>query len=101
LKVDGCKVLITERIPKLIGFRIAGRPLRYLPSRIFPMMSGSQPQKSKADRIDGLLSFCAFLAVFTAVFQLAEGHYLRAVMAGVLLLVVVPWLGKRWINRNG
>lgn len=65
------------------------------------MMSGSQPQKSKVDRIDGLLSFCAFLAVFMAVLQWAEGHYLRAVMAGVLLLVVVPWLGKRWINRNG
>jgi hypothetical protein len=63
------------------------------------MMSGSQ--KSKVDRIDGLLSFCAFLAVFVGVFQWAEGHCLRAVMAGVLLLVVAPWLGKRWINRNG
>jgi hypothetical protein len=35
------------------------------------------------------------------ILQWAEGHYLRAVMAGVLLLVVVPWLGKRWINPNG
>lgn len=65
------------------------------------MMSGSQPQKSKVDRTDGLLCSCAFLAVFMAVFQWAEGHYLRAVIAGVLLLVVLPWLGKRWINRNG
>ena len=64
------------------------------------MISGSQPQKSKVDRIDGLLSVCASLAVFMGIFS-QQGHYLRAVMAGVLLLVVVPWLGKRWINRNG
>jgi hypothetical protein len=61
----------------------------------------SQAPNSKADGIDGLGSFCAFLAVFMGVFQWAAHHYLRAVMAGVLLLVVVPWLGKRWINRNG
>jgi hypothetical protein len=65
------------------------------------MISGSQPQKSKVDRIDGLLSVCACLAVFMGIFQWAEGHYLRAVIAAVFFLVLVPWLGKRWINRNG
>jgi 4-amino-4-deoxy-L-arabinose transferase-like glycosyltransferase len=30
---------------------------------------------------------------------LAEAHYVKAVLAAVLFLVVIPWLGKRWINR--
>ena len=64
-------------------------------------MSESQVRNSKADRIDGLLSTCALLAVFEGVFQWAEHHYARAVLLGVLFLVVVPWLDKRWINRRG
>jgi hypothetical protein len=65
------------------------------------MTPGSRPRTSKADKIDGLLSFCAFQAVFVGVLQWAEGHYLRAAMEGVLFLVVAPCLGRRWINRNG
>jgi hypothetical protein len=64
-------------------------------------MSDSQPANSKADKIDGLLSICAFMAVLYAVFGLAEHHYVRAVSAGVLFLVVVPWLGRKLINRMG
>jgi hypothetical protein len=56
--------------------------------------------ESKADRVDGLLSVCAFAAVLIGVFQCAEGHYLRASAAAVTFLLVIPWLGKRWINRS-
>lgn len=59
-----------------------------------------QTGNSKADRVDGLLSACALIAVMAGVLLWAEGHYLRALVAAALFLVVIPWLGKRWINRR-
>ena len=59
-----------------------------------------QTQSSKADRVDRLLYMCAVAAVMIGIFQRAEGHHLRALLAAVLFLVVVPFLGKRWINRS-
>jgi hypothetical protein len=56
--------------------------------------------ESKADRIDRLLYLCAHAAVLIGVFQWAEGHYLGALVAAVVFLFVIPWLGKRWINRS-
>ena len=56
--------------------------------------------ESKADRVDGLLRFCALAAVLIGVFQWAEGHYLRALVAAFTFLLVIPWLGNRWINRS-
>jgi hypothetical protein len=56
--------------------------------------------ESKPDRVDRLLYLCALAAVSIGVFQWAEGHYLRALVAAVTFLLVVPWLGKRWINRS-
>lgn len=64
------------------------------------MMSESQPHASPADKIDRLLSGCAFLAVLIGVLQWAEHHYVRAVLAAVLFLIVAPWLGRRWIGRS-
>src|SRR5450631_4495117 len=52
--------------------------------------------ESKPDRVDRLLSDCACWAVLIGVFQWAEGHYLRALVAAVTFLLVIPWLGKRW-----
>lgn len=67
-------------------------------------MSALKIRKSKPDMIDSLLSGCASLAVLIGIFQWAEGHYIRAMLAAVLFLVVVPWLGKRLIqpetNKN-
>jgi hypothetical protein len=60
----------------------------------------SQTQSSKADRVDRLLYLCAGAAVMIGIFQWAEGHHVRAILAAVLFLVVVPFLGKRWINRS-
>jgi hypothetical protein len=65
---------------------------------LLTMMSESRPHDSPADKIDRLLSTCAFLAVLIGVFQWAEHHYVRAVLAVVLFLVVAPWLGRRWIK---
>jgi hypothetical protein len=62
-------------------------------------MSGSPLKKSKADRIDKLLSGCIVLAVLFTVFEMAELHYVRALLAGVSFVVLAPWLGRRWINR--
>jgi hypothetical protein len=56
--------------------------------------------KSRADRVDRLLYGCALAALSIGVFQWAEGHYLRALGAAVTFLFVIPWLGKRWINRS-
>jgi hypothetical protein len=56
--------------------------------------------ESKADRVDRLLRVCALAAVLIGVFQWAEGHYLRALVAAVTFLLVIPWLGNRWINRS-
>jgi hypothetical membrane protein len=58
------------------------------------------PTESKADRVDRLLYLCAFAAVLIGVLQWAEGHHLRALVAAVTFLLVIPWLGKRWINRS-
>jgi len=59
-----------------------------------------EPQtESKADRVDRLLHLCALAAVLIGVLQWAEGHYLRALVAAVTFLLVIPGLGKRWINR--
>lgn len=55
--------------------------------------------ESKADRVDRLLYGCALTAVLIGVLQWAEGHYLRALVAAVTFLFVIPWLGTRWINR--
>jgi hypothetical protein len=62
-------------------------------------MPESQPQSSKAVRIDRLLATCAYCAVLIGVFQWAEGHYARAALGAAMFLAVIPWLGKRWINR--
>lgn len=60
----------------------------------------SEPRtESKADHVDRLLYSCAVAAVSIGVFQWAEGHHLRALVAAVTFLFVIPWLGKRWINR--
>jgi hypothetical protein len=56
--------------------------------------------ESKADRVDSLLRVCASAAVLIGVVQWAEGHYLRALVAAVTFLLVIPGLGKRWINRS-
>ncbi len=56
--------------------------------------------ESKADRVDRLLFMCAFGAVWIGVYQWAEGHYLRAVVGAAIFFFVIPWLGKRWINRS-
>jgi hypothetical protein len=56
--------------------------------------------ESRADRVDRLLYGCALAAISIGVFQWAEGHYLRASGAAVTFLFVIPWLGKRWINRS-
>jgi hypothetical protein len=58
-----------------------------------------QPE-SKPDRVDRLLYLCAFAAVLIGVFQWAEGHYFRALVAAVTFLFTIPWLGKIWINRS-
>jgi len=62
-------------------------------------MPESPSTYTKADRIDRLLYLCAGAAVLTTVLQLAEHHYVRAVVAGLLFLLVVPWLGRKLINR--
>jgi hypothetical protein len=54
--------------------------------------------ESKADRVDRLLRICAFAAVLIGVFQWAEGHHWRALVAVVTFLLVIPWLGKRCIK---
>jgi hypothetical protein len=58
-----------------------------------------QPE-SRADRHERLLYLCALAAVLIGVFQWAEGHYLRALLAAAMFLGVIPWLGKKWINRS-
>ena len=55
--------------------------------------------ESKTDRIDRLLKACALGAVVMGILEWAEGHYLRALAAAVTFLLVIPWLGNRWINR--
>jgi len=57
-------------------------------------------ENPKADRIDKLLYVCAFFGVLTGIFQRAAGHYLRALVAAATFLVLIPWLGKTWINRS-
>ncbi len=57
-------------------------------------------QDSKAERIDRLLTTCAFFAVLIGVLQWAAGHYVRALLAGLVFLVIVPWLGKKWIKTR-
>jgi membrane protein implicated in regulation of membrane protease activity len=56
--------------------------------------------ESKAERVDKLLYGCAVTAVPIGIFQWAEGHHLRALVAAVTFLLVIPWLGKKWINRS-
>ena len=56
--------------------------------------------ESKADRTHRLLYACEASAVMIGVFQWAEGHYFRALLAAALFLAVIPWLGKRWISRS-
>ena len=62
-------------------------------------MLESQPRKSKAYRIDHLLTTYMALAVPVGILQWAEGHHVRAVIAGTVFLVLIPWLGKKWIDR--
>jgi hypothetical protein len=64
------------------------------------MTSQPQTQESRADKIHGLLSYCAFCAVLYGVLQFSERHYWRAGIAVVFFLVVAPWLGTKWINRE-
>ena len=60
----------------------------------------SPTSESKAHRIDHVLSMCALLAVLYVVFGLASHRYWRAGLAALVFLFVIPWLGKRWINRT-
>lgn len=64
--------------------------------RLADTMTEPQIRESKADRTHELLTACAFLAVFTTVFQLAVGHYVRAGLAAALYVGVIPWLSRRW-----
>lgn len=57
-------------------------------------------QNSRAARTERLLYACAFFSVLIAVLQWAEGHYLRELAAAAVFLVLIPWLGKKWINRS-
>ncbi len=59
-----------------------------------------QTGNRKAEQIDRLLYLCAGFGVVVGVFQWAEGHHLRAALAVAVFLGIVPWLGKRWINRS-
>jgi hypothetical protein len=34
------------------------------------------------------------------VFELASHRYWKAAGAALAFLLVIPWLGKRWINRT-
>jgi hypothetical protein len=56
--------------------------------------------ESKADRTHRLLYACEASAVMIGVFQWAEGHHFRALLAAAVFLAVIPWLGKKWINRS-
>jgi|HubBroStandDraft_2_1064218.scaffolds.fasta_scaffold277848_2 hypothetical protein len=60
----------------------------------------SLKSRSKADQIHDLLSMCAFFAVLYMVFELASHRYWKAAGAALAFLLVIPWLGKRWINRT-
>jgi hypothetical protein len=55
----------------------------------------------KAGQVERLLYLCAGFAVFTGIFEWAEGRYLRALLGAAVFLLVIPWLGKKWINRSG
>jgi hypothetical protein len=62
------------------------------------MTSDDPTSESKAGQVDRLLSWCAFCAVLYGVFALAERRFWRAGIVAVLFLMVIPWLGKKWIN---
>jgi hypothetical protein len=48
-----------------------------------------------------LLCVLAFMAGFTTIQEYSERHYVSAVLAPVFFLLVMPWLGWRWIKpRN-
>lgn len=64
-------------------------------------MPDSSASDRTAEKIDRLLYSCAGAAVFIGVLQLAEHHYLRAVLAAVFFLIIAPWLGRKLINRAG
>jgi hypothetical protein len=71
-----------------------------MPTKGSPSLpSEHQTGESKAGQIDGLLSWCAFCAVLYGVFALAERRFWRAGLVALLFLILVPWLGKKWINR--
>jgi hypothetical protein len=61
--------------------------------------SEHQTRESKAEQVDRLLSWSAFCSVLYGVFALAERRFWRAGLVALLFLVVVPWLGRKWINR--
>jgi hypothetical protein len=57
-------------------------------------------ENPKADRIERLLYVCALFGVLTGAYQWAAGHYIRALIAAAIFLVLIPWLGKKCINRS-
>ena len=68
-----------------------------------PLKAGEQlmnRQNGKADRVDTLLRACIPAALITGVFQWAEHHFLRAILAAMVFLVILPWLGRRFIRSR-
>jgi hypothetical protein len=45
-----------------------------------------------------LLCVLAFMAGLTIIQEYSERHYILAVLAPVFFLLVMPWLGWRWIK---
>ena len=45
-----------------------------------------------------LLSILAFMAADTIIYECLHHHYVLAVLSAVFFLIVMPWLGWRWIR---
>jgi len=45
-----------------------------------------------------LLSILAFMAADTIIYECLHHHYVLAVLSPVFFLIVMPWLGWRWIR---
>lgn len=61
----------------------------------------SQAGNSRTERIDSLLRGCIFFGVLAVVFQFAEDHYFRSLVAAAAFFVVLPWLGKEMDQSVG
>jgi hypothetical protein len=67
--------------------------------RLASLPSEHQVGETNAWRIDRLLSWCPSCAVLYGAFALAEQRWWRTGAVVLLFLIVVPWLGKKWVNR--